>query len=237
MNKIKIVFIAFLFAPAAYSQSSYLQLSLYNDEAFSVIFDNAELSEGNFAEFENVQAGEHSLKVIKSGVNVPPAADVIFDGKVKIPAGFDCYAVIDEYSQFVIYKKVKIATCRCVCECETRKKCGGITGYWEKELQLTDECRYKVIKKEDFDDLKSSVNNRNFESTNITIVKTAIDKNYFSSGQIKELLGYFTFESNKLEVAKYSYKKVCDKNNFFKVYEAFSFDSSVEELKNYISDK
>jgi len=237
MNKIKILFFALLFTGLTYSQSSYLQLSLYDDEAFSVIFDNTELSEGNFAEFENISAGEHSLKVIKSGVNVPPVADVVFEGKIKIPAGFDCYAVIDEYNQFVIYKKVKSGACRCVCECESRRKCGSKTGYKENELQVTDDCRYKVISKESFSDLKSSINNRNFESTNISVTKTAIDNNYFASEQIKELLGYFTFESNKLEIAKYSYKKVCDKKNFFKVYEAFDFDSSVEELKNYISGK
>ena len=77
----------------------------------------------------------------------------------------------------------------------------------------------------------------NFESTNLNIVKTAIDKNYFSSEQLREILKYFNFESNKLEIAKYAYTKICDKNNFFKVYDAFNFDSSIDELKNYISGK
>lgn len=93
------------------------------------------------------------------------------------------------------------------------------------------------MKKDDFDDLKKSVNNRNFESSNSAVVKTAIDNNILSSEQVKELLKFFTFEDTKLEIAKYSYKKVCDKNNFFKVYDAFDFESSITELKNYISGK
>jgi len=93
------------------------------------------------------------------------------------------------------------------------------------------------MKKDDYSDLKKSINNRNFESTNSATLKTAIDNNYFTSEQVVELLRYFTYEDSKLEIAKYIYKKVCDPGNFFKVYEAFDFDSSVQELKNYISGK
>jgi hypothetical protein len=94
-----------------------------------------------------------------------------------------------------------------------------------------------MMKKDDFKDLKSTINNMNFESTNLDVVKTAIDNNYFTSEQVRELLTYFTYEDNRLIVAKYAYKKVCDQKNFFKVYDAFNFESSVSELKNYISGK
>jgi len=222
----------------SFSQNSYLQLSLYDDSDFSIVFDNTELSSGNVAEFDNIAAGEHSLKVIKEDPNVPPQANVIFDGRIKIPAGYDVYAVIDEYNSFNIYKKKKYGYNRYVYSGEFIRKCGEKHNYKEKDKEnYSDECKYKVIKNEDFKDLKSTINNRNFESTNLDIVKSAIDNNYLSSEQVKELLGYFTFETNKLEIAKYAYKKVCDPKNFFKVYDAFDFESSVTELKNYISGK
>jgi len=184
-------------------------------------------------------AGEHSLKVTR--VNNDPAlqGDLIYDGKIKIPSGSDLYAVIDEFNTFVIYKKKKYGLNRMIPWGEIVLRCGdGKTPYSDKEQNTTtDECRYKVIKNDDFKDLKSSVNSRNFESYNLTIVKTAIDGNFFTSEQIVELLRYFTFEDTKLDIAKYSYKKVCDTKNFFKVYDAFDFESSVTELKNYISGK
>jgi hypothetical protein len=238
-------FFIVLFIAAAsqylFSQSSYLQLSLFDDGDFSVTFDNTSFGTGNYAEFDQVSPGEHSLKVMREGINVPPQGNVIFDGKVKIPAGQDIYAVIDEYNSLVVYKKKPFGEKRNIPYGENFYKCSGDGTKKEYDKKddrtTTDECRYRIMKKEDFKELKSSVNNRAFESTNIDIIKTAIDANQFSAEQIRELLNYFTFESNKLEIAKYSYKKVCDTKNFFKVYDAFDFESSVQELKNYISGK
>ncbi|HEY3251337.1 MAG TPA: DUF4476 domain-containing protein [Ignavibacteria bacterium] len=234
----KVLFLLAVFQVLLFSQSSYFNISLYDETEFYVIFDNYNYSDpGNYAEFDAVSPGEHSLKVIKYDASTSAQGNIIFEGKVKIPAGYDIYAVIDEYNSLNIYKKVKYGLNRCYCD--NRKKCGEKNGekYKEPNLETTDECKYKIIRTEDFKDLKNSINNRSFESTNIDIVKTAVNKNYFSSQQVRELLSFFTFEASKLELAKYSYKRVCDQKNFFKVYDAFNFDSSVEELKNYISGK
>ncbi|MCC6866139.1 MAG: DUF4476 domain-containing protein [Ignavibacteria bacterium] len=232
--------ICFIFTSSVfYSQNSYLQISLYDDEMFSVILDNTQFSDGNYAEFDMLSPGEHILKVIKSGIDQSPQGNVVFEGKIKIPAGYDLYSVIDEYNAFYVYKKKKYGFNRIYPSGEGVKKCGdnGNTVTKKEEFTVNDECRYKIMKKEDFNDLKSSVSNRSFESSNIAVLKTAIDKNYLSSEQLRELLNYFTFEDSKLEIAKYAYKKVCDQKNFFKVYDAFDFDSSITELKNYISGK
>lgn len=228
----------FLLAAQSFSQSSYLQLSLYDDEDFQVVFDNTELSSGNVAEFDNISAGEHYLKVVKEGPTVPAQADVVYDGKIKIPSGYDVYAVIDEYNAFIIYKKKKYSYNRFIPDGQFIRRCGEKHGNKE-EVEYADNnvCKYKAIKKDDYKDLKGTINNLNFESSNMDILKSAIDNNYFTSEQLRELLGYFTFESNKLEIAKYAYKKICDTKNFFKVYDAFNFDASVTELKNYISGK
>lgn len=233
------VFLIISLASVLYPQSSYLQISLFDDSEFSITFDNTNLSAGNFAEFDGVSPGEHSLKIIKEGSEMSPQGNVIFDGKIKIPAGSDIYAVIDEYNSFLVYKKKAYGKNRLIPTGDFVKKCGsgGNENKVKTDNNTSDECRYKIMKKEDFDDLKKSINNRNFESTNSAAVKTAIDNNFLSSEQVKELLKFFTFEDTKLEIAKYSYKKVCDKNNFFKVYDAFDFESSITELKNYISGK
>lgn len=228
-----------LMAASSFSQSSYLQLSLHDDGNFAVTLDNTSLGAGNYAEFDNLPAGEHSLKVTRVNTEPELQNNVIFDGKIKIPSGSDLYAVIDEYNTFTIYKKKKYAFNRLVPLGESVKKCGDDgKDYKEKDQNtISDECRYKVMKNDDFKELKSTINNRNFESYNSTIIKGAIDNNFFTAEQVVELLNYFTFEDTKLDIAKYSYKKVCDTKNFFKVYAAFDFESSVTELKNYISGK
>lgn len=229
-----------VFTFVSYSQGSYLQVSLYDDGDFLVTLDNTTLGAGNYAEFDNLPAGEHSLKIVRLMDN--SAGETAFDGKIKIPSGSDLYAVIDEYNAFTIYKKKKYGFNRYVPTGDQSRRCGddGTKISDPKDNQPTSnssECKFKVMKKDDYIDLKKSINNRNFESSNSATLKTAIDNNYFTSEQVAELLRYFTFEDTKLELAKYVYKKVCDPGNFFKVYEAFDFDSSVQELKNYISGK
>ena len=85
-----------------------------------------------------------------------------------------------------------------------------------------------------FEMLKRALSRENFENSRLEIAKSSIDRNNFSTLQVRDLILLFSFESNKLDVAKYAYGKVVDKNNFFQVYDAFSFSSSKEDLANYI---
>ena len=45
----------------------------------------------------------------------------------------------------------------------------------------------------------------------------------------------FTFENNRLEIAKYAYGKTVDKGNYFVVNDAFTFNSK-EKLNEYIRE-
>jgi hypothetical protein len=46
-------------------------------------------------------------------------------------------------------------------------------------------------------------------------------------------MGLFSFEASKLEIAKYAWHHVVDKGNYFTINDAFTFDSSVDELNEY----
>lgn len=242
MKKIGLLLITILFySTGIFAGDSYLQVSLYDDGDFRVMLDNSEMSSpGNVAEFDNLSAGEHYLKIMRESANVPPQGNVIFDGKIKIPADYSIYAVIDEYNAFTVYKKVSYSKGRITLDPKYYRKCGsGNSDYNynnDKDKNRTDQCG-GIMNKDDFSSLKKDIGNRSFETSNVSILKEVLDKNIVSSDQVRELMDFFTFETNKLEIAKYAYKSTCDKNNYFKVYSAFSFDSSVDELKNYISGK
>lgn len=228
-----------------FSQSSYLNVSLVSDEMMTATLDNQSFeSEGNYAEFDNISEGSYLLTVSKyyvTGQLGTPKA--LYSNNIKILRGYAVFAAVDEYGNLFMYKIVPYYDKdRFICSVPNRKRCGSKDKVWDKDKNFDkdydkyrDECKHKIMKETDFDDLLSSIGNRNFESTNIDILKTALDKNTVSAIQVKQILSFFTFESNKLEVAKYAYKHTCDKNNYFKVYDAFNFDSSVSELKEYIS--
>jgi hypothetical protein len=64
----------------------------------------------------------------------------------------------------------------------------------------------------------------------MTSAEQIINANYFTTAQLKQLLGLFNFESNKLELAKLGYDKVVDQSNYYTLSDMFSFNSSKDEL-------
>ena len=84
--------------------------------------------------------------------------------------------------------------------------------------------------------MKQSLRRENFENTRMTLAKQMLGGNNFETSQVREMLQMFSFESNRLELAKYAYRNTSDKKNYYSVYDVFSFSSSKEELSRYISN-
>ncbi|MFM7055022.1 MAG: DUF4476 domain-containing protein, partial [Bacteroidota bacterium] len=57
----------------------------------------------------------------------------------------------------------------------------------------------------------------------------------FTSRQVADMMGLMTFDSSRLELAKLAYGKTIDRENYWVVYNLFTFESSIVELNNYIS--
>jgi hypothetical protein len=75
-----------------------------------------------------------------------------------------------------------------------------------------------------------------FQSAKITAVRDAFNNTatYYSSYQITQLLQLISSESNRLELAKLSYRVVADPSNFTQVYSLFSNQSNRNELDRYV---
>ena len=86
----------------------------------------------------------------------------------------------------------------------------------------------------DFTQAKESLRREWFENSRVTAAKQIIDQNYFTSQQVKEMVLLFTFENNRLDIAKYAYGRTIDKGNYFMVNDAFTFNNNKEALKEYI---
>ena len=86
-----------------------------------------------------------------------------------------------------------------------------------------------------FGELKNIIANRSFDSSKLQVAKQAIANSAISSSQLAELMNMLTFESTKLDLAKFGYAYVVDKQKFYIVNNVFTFESSISELKNYIA--
>jgi hypothetical protein len=95
---------------------------------------------------------------------------------------------------------------------------------------------YQTMTNREFDQLKQTIKNESFDDTKQSIAKQVISSNFFTSGQVKEIVQLFVFESSKMEIAKYAFKYTVDQNNYFTLLDAFTFSSSKSELLKYIQD-
>ena len=86
----------------------------------------------------------------------------------------------------------------------------------------------------DFEDGKKSISSKTFADSKMTIAKQITKNNCPTAQQIKEFTMLFTFESSKLEYAKFAYNYCFDRNNYYKVNDAFEFETSIDELNGFI---
>lgn len=89
----------------------------------------------------------------------------------------------------------------------------------------------------DFADLKANIASKTFEETKFTIAKQVLNDRCLFVSQVKQIIIQFTFEQTRLDFAKYAYDRTYDVGNYFKVNDAFTFESSTEELNEYIDSR
>lgn len=64
--------------------------------------------------------------------------------------------------------------------------------------------------------------------------KDAINSNYFTTLQVKQILQIFSSENDKLELAKLAYRNTVDQRSYSQLYDVFAYQSSRDELDQYI---
>lgn len=94
---------------------------------------------------------------------------------------------------------------------------------------------YNAMAASDFSSAKKSIESKSFEDKKLTVAKQVLDANCMNTDQVKEVMDLFTFEDNKLNWAKYAYKKTTDPKNYYKINDGFTFEASIDELNEYIS--
>ena len=113
-------------------------------------------------------------------------------------------------------------------------------GYYDDRDDRYDDDRdyqhSRAMNANDFIKAKESLRKEWLENSRVSAAKQIITQNYFTSQQVKEILLLFTFENNRLELAKHAYANTIDKNNYFIVNDAFTFKNNKDELARYIRE-
>jgi len=226
------------------NHSSALNLKMFDNGMFAVVLDNTPSSQSTIFSAVKIEPGYHKLKVIRyvpCSNSYYPMQKVVYKGWITIPQKSVVYAQINCHNQFDV---VKVEPYFCT------PAGGGYDNGWEND-DCDNDYGYEgngwsnpvpppmpmCMSQFEFMQLKNSIESKSFDSSKLQIAKQALVYNYFSSAQVADIMTLFSFESTRLDFAKYAYGKVIDKQNYYLVNNAFTFESSIQELNQYIAGK
>ncbi len=201
--------------------ASELNLRLQHQAWFTLTIDDQCFETPvNFFHIENLAPGNHFMQITRldNGYYGPlTVQQTIFSGYIHIPARSKVHAMVDRFGQLRINK---------------------ITALAPMNMPVYNECAPVPVQygmnEIEFHHLKNTVSHLSFESSKITVIRQALMHNRITSRQAAELVSMMTFESSKLELAKFAYKGTVDKQNYFILNDTFSFESSIVELNDFI---
>ncbi len=237
-------FALLFFFSTSWIHSSHLHLTLFDDSKFTAIINNTQYNQpSNYIEAADIPAGSSYIKILNNITQKNPAGTTLYEGYIKIPDNTEVYASIDASGNLIIYKQTAIQNIqagghqhetkgsKCECNCEMFRICkfkDDGSGYHENN--------FRAMNPYDFAEFKKLISDRTFESTKLDMTKSVIDINYFTVDQVRDMLSWFVFESNKLDLAKYAFKNTVDRNYYYKLFDIFVFESNVVDLDSYIKN-
>ena len=86
----------------------------------------------------------------------------------------------------------------------------------------------------EFKNVLQAIEKEWLESNKLKSASQIVKSNSIATAHVKQILLLFSFENNKLELAKQAYANTVDKGNYSRLYDVFSFSSSKTELERYI---
>ena len=112
----------------------------------------------------------------------------------------------------------------------------GIEGYgsFPHGRDGNNEYNGSTVTQKDIADLRSRVADRITDSEKEKLMKNVMEGRRASTEQIREMLSWLSFESTRLDFAKWAYSHATDRKNYWKLEDVFTFSSSKDEFNDAI---
>lgn len=104
-------------------------------------------------------------------------------------------------------------------------------------LQNPNQPQQDAVTEIDFGNFISAIKKQSFEGDKENYIKTYMKNAYLTTNQIKTIINLMTYDSSKLDIAKFLYTNCVDKQNYFNVAETMQFSSSKNDLNDFVKGK
>jgi len=244
MKKIFTLLVASVFTLTLFAANrpSQLSVSLPGNSNIRVIVDNSryENSDNNIT-IGDLSNGYHSIKVyeVKNQSRFFNDSKLVYTSSVLIKPAYQVNIMINRNGKAIINEE-KLFDDRKYKDRDRDDRGGRNNDYPYNDRN---DDRYEredhnrggyQMSNERFSKAMFVLERENFDNTRFTIAKEIVEDNYLSAGQVKQMLQLFTYDVNKLELAKYAYSKTIDKNNYFMLYDVFAMNSYKERLAEFV---
>lgn len=210
-----------------------------------VMIDGRRFEPGhNSMMLRQVDAGKHDIRIYREvrrgGIfSMSNSFQLVYDRTLKVKAGTHVLISVDRAGRITIQEqKIRVK--------DLRNPARNNRDDWFDEYEYDfrngerfgdyDE-RYgyeRGMDDRDFRGVLQAMEKEWFEGNKIKSATQVVRNNRLTTAQVKQIMQLFSFENNKLEVAKQAYANTVDKRNFSSVNDLFSFNSSKEELARFI---
>lgn len=218
---------------ASYNEA-WLTVTSVSKSPLRIIVDGRSYTDNNNNNevvLRDLRPGYHTVKVIQFnrgrsgyGWNGNGRMRTLYESSIYIKPNFHVDILINRFGKVMIDERQL-----------TRNNNGEYDDNdWDNDNQYG--YGYTEMDSRSFDQLKQTLRNESFDNTRLSIAKQAAGVQYFKAAQVKEMMELFSFEKNRLELAKFCYSRTIDKGNYFIVNDAFSFSNSKEELSRYMRE-
>ena len=93
-----------------------------------------------------------------------------------------------------------------------------------------------AVKESKLDKLKKKIADKNTDTEKLEAIKESLKKEYLSTAQVCTVMEWFSFESAKVEFAKWAYPKTNDKANFGQVKNKLTYKSYIDDIDNFVRE-
>lgn len=233
-NMISTLVIACIFSINANADHrlSDLHIRKFDNAPVLVQFDNQFVNDpGPVKKINNLVAGRYRLKIwtIQNPNHYNHAYKrLLYNGFIDVPAGAEVRAMLTRNNTIRINQVIPNFV-----PVPVDPTCNPYAPF--NPTPIGYQSQHHLMSPAEFNALLNTIDNQSFESTKMVIAKQAIrDHEMMTTSQVADLINLLSFDSNKLELAKFAYQYTVDRHKYFQLFNHFSFDSSVRSLSEYM---
>lgn len=224
---------------AGYNERSVLEIRLSDHSPLVVSVDGRNYNKhGRTVTVGNLPKGWHDLRVYeyleykKGGAR----AKLLYTGRIRIDAGTVTHCIVDVQTRRMRIKTMDLEDTYLDYD-DDRDNTDGPRDDRYEDRRDDNNRRSNVFSTQDIDDLKVRVDDRITDTDKLALMKSVLSDRRYYSNQVRTMMDWLSFESSRVDFAKWSYDRALDKKDYWKLEDVFSFSSSKDEFNKHISNR